>query len=72
MSTTRNSRLLRIGDAASYLYGSNSAANRMRLSRLADSGEIRAIRMGERRDRWFATADLDRLLWGAGIAGEEQ
>lgn len=62
--TTQHNRLLRLGEAAEYLYGKNTNANRVRLARLADTGEVRAVRIGERRDRWFPSAELDRLLAG--------
>ena len=62
--TNQQNRLLRIGKAVEYLYGENTNANRVRLMRLADTGEVRCVRIGERRDRWFASAELDRLLSG--------
>lgn len=62
--TTERNVLLRTGEAAQHLYGENTTATRARLARLADTGEVRCVRIGERRDRWFPSAELDRLLAG--------
>jgi hypothetical protein len=62
--TNQCNQLLRLGAAAERLYGQNTTATRQRLIRLADSGQLRAIRIGARGDRWFASADIDRLLGG--------
>ncbi len=61
---TKQNVLLRLGPAAERLYGENTNATRSRLMRLADRGELRVVRIGQRGDRWFATAELDRLLGG--------
>lgn len=57
-------RLLRLGEAAERLYGTNSLAGRARLARMADRGEIRVVKVGSRGDRWVPSAELDRLLAG--------
>jgi len=61
---TKQNVLLRLGPAAERLYGENTNATRSRLMRLADQGEIRVVRIGVRRDRWFPSAEIDRLLAG--------
>lgn len=60
--TTKRNTLLRLGEAVEHLYGQNTTATRQRLARLADTGELRCVRIGERQDRWFPSAELDRLL----------
>ncbi len=64
MSPMTTPQLLRIGEAAELVYGVNSMATRARLARMADRGQIRVVKIGERGDRWFAAAELDRLLAG--------
>jgi len=59
---TKAPRLQRLGHATEYVYGVNDEAGRSRLARMADRGELRVVRIGQRGDRWFATSELDRLL----------
>jgi len=63
-TTTPEPRLRRLGEAAEYVYGKSTPAAKARLSRMADRGELRVVLIGQRRDRWFATAELDRLIAG--------
>lgn len=66
MSNTKTStaRLLRVGEAAEYLFGEANHVTTTRLTRAADKGQLRCVRIGDRGDRWFSTADLDRWLYG--------
>jgi len=58
-------RLVRGGAAALRVYGKAGRAERRRLQRLAEAGVIGCVRVGERQDRWYSTAELDRLIASA-------
>lgn len=55
---------MKLGAACRYLYGSATDADKMRLTRLANAGVVRCVRVGERADRWYPRSELDRLLYG--------
>lgn len=62
MDTHTTSRLLRIGEATLILFGANDLANRRRLTRMVDRGELSAVRIGIRRDRWIVAAGIYHLI----------
>ncbi len=59
---------LRVGEAATALFGRNTSGNRARIVRLCDHGELAAIRVGERGDRLVPSSEVDRLLADAEAA----
>lgn len=57
-------RLMRLADASLVLYGESTLASKARVSRLVDSGRLRAVRVGQRGDRWVVGDSLKALLAG--------
>lgn len=57
-------RLLRVSETARYLYGDVNPATRARVVRLVDGGQLRAIRVGTRGDRWIPLEAVIDLLAG--------
>jgi len=55
-------RFLRVGEFAGEFFGENTPTTRARVIRLADRGELAAVRVGERGDRLIPARELDRLL----------
>lgn len=61
-------RYLRVGEAADYMFGENTAATRARITRLCDRGDLGAIRIGVRHDRLIPLAEIDALTQRAAAA----
>ncbi len=65
MTTTTSQeapRFLRIGEAATLIFGGSTPSTRARVIRMTDRGDLAAIRVGERGDRLIPARELDRLL----------
>lgn len=60
-STIADTCYLRPGEFAEAFFGANTRANRHRLYRMIDRGEIGCIRIGDRRDRLIPRSEIDRL-----------
>jgi hypothetical protein len=58
-------RLLRVSDVARILYGTATVAMKARVTRLVDRGDLRALRLGPRGDRWVPREAVDELLASA-------
>lgn len=54
--------LMRVSDVALLLYGQSTTATKARVVRMVDRGELRAVRVGARGDRWIPRQAVERLL----------
>lgn len=57
-----DARLLGVADTAELLYGSATTANKARVIRLVKSGSLRAVRTGQRGDRWITRETIEGFL----------
>lgn len=64
-NTEGQPRLLGVADVAEMLYGAATIATKARVVRLVDRGDLRAVRIGERGDRWVPREALETFLNGS-------
>ena len=60
-----------LADMAFHVFGSTSRSAKARVVRMADRGELAAIRIGRRGDRLFPVAEISRLHADAADARRE-